>query len=1153
MALPTPSEIMLQYLYGTAAKPEDLLNPNLVRDEAARSTMELDAVEFMSAGAGRFANLSQAQVVQNFFQAFSIGINDGTKREYTLARMQEIVGGDVAAGGGEKFGFQQYNYVDETSDYVERVFYYNSSSFKIPSEIIFVIDESGNRYIKNAKILPFDDNFDFNSDDVVAYVTNAYSQLRTDPSGIGRRVDLKMVGKENISYEGSVVGSDGETIYTRQDYISDLNQNNSNYTSVLSLIGAGINNHIDDLYQSGVTAFVQDGKALVFASADGSEVVVDDEINSYHREVASSNGIIFVGSEEADTAKSLTYRTEFRGFGGNDHFKAPESADSDDILRGDGGNDTLEGGLGDDWIEGGEGADILRGGAGDDTIVFDSEDTEIDGGDGRDVAVFEGEGSANLDLDASKVEVAIGGDSADEFFMVSGHMAAGGEGSDTFYTNDTTDTGPAIVWGGEGEDHFYTEDGRILAVQVEGLTAENFADFNLDLLGMGSDFDWSAFDLIVLNPDASDKFYNAGRNIAVRSGVYTLQEYEFDVDDINEEDIPEIPIKDFGSQSLLMDFTRAEGWTGPIGSITDSSVSVKAAGQFEVSFLGSKITHVQSSVSFGSYTGYYLYDENGNLQGADGADLSSAVLNDGYTLKVTADLSPIDAEIYFWMYFDDYQSIDQHPGFSDANQMGWFVAGGEFDDTGLVLDGTISVTMPNKEAANAITGHSDLAFKPGDGAKKLSGFQPSTMVITVAGTAVNPNTQQAGITISQQVSDVVIEYGAGDSVTLIDTSLADWLDASSTQHLGTSADDVLVGSAGNELMAGADGNDDLQGQDGDDILSGGHGNDSISAGSGDDTIIYQSGNDVIQGQHNRGHDTLDLSKYSSDQVSFSNSGADVLIDTPDGQIKLRYQHYYAIGDDRTNIETVLFSDGSLDEIGIRDRALADQSSDGDDTVTGTQFDDVISSGLGNDSIFAGSGDDTIIYQSGNDVIQGHHHNRGNDTLDLSKYSSDLVSFSHSGSHVFVNTPDGQIKLTYQNYYDFGADRTNIETILFSDGSLDEIGIRGRSINDSSTNGDDVVVGTNFDDHLDGGAGNDTLTGAGGADEFRFKDNFGIDTITDFSDGTDLIRVDIAGLGFEDLVLSDNGGDSEVDIGTHGKIILSGVAASVLTQEDFTFA
>ncbi|MCG3269613.1 hypothetical protein, partial [Yoonia sp. I 8.24] len=106
---------------------------------------------------------------------------------------------------------------------------------------------------------------------------------------------------------------------------------------------------------------------------------------------------------------------------------------------------------------------------------------------------------------------------------------------------------------------------------------------------------------------------------------------------------------------------------------------------------------------------------------------------------------------------------------------------------------------------------------------------------------------------------------------------------------------------------------------------------TITAGDGDDTIIYSGGDDVIAGNlENFGTDTLDLSQYAAADVTFAISGADVTITTPDGVITLQDQTTTNVY--RTNIENILFSDGTLDSnAAVVARAVLDQGTDGDDT------------------------------------------------------------------------------------------------------------------------------------------------------------------------------------------------------------------------------
>ena len=101
-------------------------------------------------------------------------------------------------------------------------------------------------------------------------------------------------------------------------------------------------------------------------------------------------------------------------------------------------------------------------------------------------------------------------------------------------------------------------------------------------------------------------------------------------------------------------------------------------------------------------------------------------------------------------------------------------------------------------------------------------------------------------------------------------------------------------------------------------------------------------------------------------------------------------------------------------------------------------------------------------------------------------------------------------------------------------------------------GDDILDGGQGGDKLDGGLDSDILTGGKNADEFIFRENFGHDEITDFTDGVDLIRMDIASVSFSDLTITDDGNDTQVSLAGHGTITLRDVSSYRLTEDDFIF-
>lgn len=270
-----------------------------------------------------------------------------------------------------------------------------------------------------------------------------------------------------------------------------------------------------------------------------------------------------------------------------------------------GGIDDIQGREGNDILYGGGGADSLSGGAGDDIIIFDAEDTLVDGGVDRDIGIVSGGAGVTVDLAASGLEVVVGGAGIDTFALNGQsdtlQMAAGGDGADIFNIDRIYDasssswpavssSGPIVVWGGEGADIFNIDDGSqvgILTVNVEGLTVGNFADFNLDMLNLGSDFDWDTIGMVVLNPDSQDRFFSSNAALGVggqRSIPVTTYSYSGPFD---------------------------EGTFVELGSFSVDSLSV-----YDATFLGGGITSIQTTTQTYSFVGSADYNEYTDEYGA---------------------------------------------------------------------------------------------------------------------------------------------------------------------------------------------------------------------------------------------------------------------------------------------------------------------------------------------------------------------------------------------------------------------------------------------------------------------------------------------------------------------------------------------------------
>jgi hypothetical protein len=192
--------------------------------------------------------------------------------------------------------------------------------------------------------------------------------------------------------------------------------------------------------------------------------------------------------------------------------EALTGGNGDDYLWGLDGADFLAGGGGKDSLIGGSGSDVLDGGGADDFIFFDAEDTVVNGGSGRDVAVALGQDGVTVDMAAQGVECVIGCDGADTIFVTEDGQpvfAAGGGGSDHFILDNLEAHAPRILWGGDGADVFQFQNGGqvgLAVVRIDGLTEEAFSRLTLADLGLG-DLDLSQISAIIINPDASDRFY----------------------------------------------------------------------------------------------------------------------------------------------------------------------------------------------------------------------------------------------------------------------------------------------------------------------------------------------------------------------------------------------------------------------------------------------------------------------------------------------------------------------------------------------------------------------------------------------------------------------------------------------------------------------
>ena len=337
---------------------------------------------------------------------------------------------------------------------------------------------------------------------------------------------------------------------------------------------------------------------------------------------------------------------------------------------------------------------------------------------------------------------------------------------------------------------------------------------------------------------------------------------------------------------------------------------------------------------------------------------------------------------------------------------------------------------------------------------------------------------------------------------------------------GDAGDDTILGGRSDDLIGGSDGNDSLAGEQGRDTVYGGEGDDFLAGNGGEDRLDGEEGNDRLEG--GGGSDTL-----------HGEAGLDTLIG--------------GNGDDNLYDYDIPFNEGALNT------SVMDGGA-GNDTL---QFDDgsTVTGGLGADSLFLYDAlDDTLVSRitdfdpaedflrvavnvtnetTGGDFrLEARSDGTGNDLY----LGDDLIAEIQSTSSFDLE----DITLVVLLEQDAGP-------VAFTGGAAD-LDIEGNHSDNTVTggDGDERIIMDGFyeftlpnynggSDSVDGGAGNDTITGSG-VEFFQ----------TDVDDGN------MTFLTFEQDTLNGDAGD-DVIISRNGNILTGGSGADIFAmRQDNSF-
>ncbi|WP_339950788.1 calcium-binding protein [uncultured Albimonas sp.] len=303
----------------------------------------------------------------------------------------------------------------------------------------------------------------------------------------------------------------------------------------------------------------------------------------------------------------------------------------------------------------------------------------------------------------------------------------------------------------------------------------------------------------------------------------------------------------------------------------------------------------------------------------------------------------------------------------------------------------------------------------------------------------------------------------------------------------------------------------------DDAIIGNAADNRLRGYAGDDGFVGGAGDDEIDGGADS-HDEYDLVDYSQES-----GGAGVTVNLA------------------TGIATDTFGDTDT-LISIEEVIGTDQ----DDVIVGNEYDNWFVLGAGDDSVDGGSaGFDQVSYSSETggagvtvDLEAGTATDTYGDTDTLtninvirgSQWDDTILGDAEENTFRGLegdDTLDGRGGVDEVRYdRDARTGGTAGVTVNLAAGTaVDGFGDTDTLISIERVRGSDsgdTIIGDDGDNRFEGLGGDDILTGGGGADMFRIRSaDLGVDTITDFAQGEDEIRLDFVS-DFSELSISENG-------------------------------
>lgn len=342
-------------------------------------------------------------------------------------------------------------------------------------------------------------------------------------------------------------------------------------------------------------------------------------------------------------------------------------------------------------------------------------------------------------------------------------------------------------------------------------------------------------------------------------------------------------------------------------------------------------------------------------------------------------------------------------------------------------------------------------------------------------------------------------------------------------------DDQIIGTENDEEIYGGAGNDELAGEEGNDVYK-------FNIGDGSDIIFDYSGK-IDKIFFGAGVTLSHLKFYSKpDEQSLIIK----VEDGKNGQIKIENFFTTSNQGGARRIEFIEFHDGSkfylanlilknfnvnYQDIGFLELLVADNNDNlviadnGNNNIIANAGNDNINAKKGNDYIDGGAGDDIYYFNLG-DGIDIIVDDSGIDKIifgnGINKDNIKLISNLEDNFSLIIKIGNNGDNITINNFFNLNNSNNNgkIELLQFADGStlslINDLKLSNEILSKSTiivadTNIGQNINGSDFNDEIFAGSGNDIIDGKAGSDKIIADSNINSNINNNNQAGNDIIK------------------------------------------------